>query len=330
MLLGALSAGAAVLAVGCQSQSPQTQGVSAAPPGIDHYVSGAMALRDGDRAAAETHLNQAVQINPDLRMAHEMLGDMYRQDGKLELAQPHYEAASRLDPYNANNWYYLGLVDQLLSRVHDAILAYLQALQLEPQNANCNMNLGVAYLSVGQPDDSVKYLTIATQDSPQSADAWSNLGVALDSQGQPGRAETAYRQALELQPNDTVVMQNLGSNLITQGKGNEAIAVFEQLIQKADSPVARKRYGDALCQVHRDDDAVAQYDKALAARPNYYPAMSAKAFALIDAYHQGLELDESKRHAALDLWQASLRVHPNQPRVAAALKQWQTVSIGPP
>jgi Tfp pilus assembly protein PilF len=287
-----------------------------------------MALRAGDRPTAKSHLSTAVAINPDLRMAHEMLGNIYREDGQLDLARPQYEAASRLDPYDANNWYYLGLVDQLLNRVQDAVAAYIQSLQLEPKNAPCNMNLGVAYLTLGQTDDAVRYLTIATQQDPQTSDGWSNLGVALDTKGQTGRAEGAYRQALELAPGSIPVLQNLGSNLIAQGKSSEAIAVFEQLIRKSDTAGVHKRYGDALALAHRDDEAIVQYENALAKQPTYYQAMSGMGFATIDAYHAGLELDESKRHAAVDLWQKSLRLQPNQPQVEAALKQWESSSIG--
>jgi tetratricopeptide (TPR) repeat protein len=315
-----------ILSGGCQNAA---QGSGADQPlGVDHYVAGAIALRDGDRPAAKSHLSTAVAINPDLRMAHEMLGDIYRQDGQLGLAQPQYEAASRLDPYNANNWYYLGLVDQLLNRVTDAIAAYVQSLQLEPKNAPCNMNLGVAYLTLGQTDDAVKYLSIATQEDPQTSDGWSNLGVALDAKGQTSQAEEAYRRALELAPGSVPVLQNLGSNLLSQGKSSEAIAVFSQLVQKDDAPIVHKRYGDALAQAHRDDEAIAQYDRALAQAPNYYQAMSGKAFALIDAYHAGLELDESKRHEAIELWRKSLGLHPNQPTAEAAIKQWETSTIG--
>jgi Tfp pilus assembly protein PilF len=315
-----------VLAGGCQSAA---QGGGANQPlGVDHYVEGAMALRDGDRQAAKSHLTTAVAINPDLRMAREMLGNIYREDGQLDLARPQYEAASRLDPYDANNWYNLGLVDQLLNRVKEAIAAYVQSLELDPKNAPCNMNLGVAYLTIGQTDDAVKYLSIATEQDPQTSDGWSNLGVALDSKGQASHAEEAYRKALELAPGSVPVLQNLGSNLLSQGKTSEAIAVFSQLIQKNDTPMAHKRYGDALAQAHRDDEAIAQYDRALAQAPRYYQAMSGKAFALIDAYHVGLELDESKRHEAIELWQKSLAIYPNQPMAEAAIKQWDTSAIG--
>jgi tetratricopeptide (TPR) repeat protein len=331
-VLSAITALAALAAAGCQS-TPTTAprgeaALSPAPPGVETYVTGALALRDGDKSAALTELTAAVQVNPDLRMAHELLADVYLKDGRLDLAEQQYQAATRLDPYYINNWYNLGLVEQMLHKFQDAVDAYLGALNIEPNDARCNMNLGVVYIALGRLSDAVACLTLATHSAPQDADAWSNLGVALDAQGQTHHAEAAYREALELNPTTTTAMQNLASNLIGQGKANEALAVLEKLVQVNDSAFARKRYGDALVLTHRDDEAILQYNISLSRDPRYYGAMTEKAFALIDQYRQGLQLDESKRKEAIALWQQSLRLHPNQPRAAAALRQWQNMSLG--
>src|SRR5439155_22028852 len=99
---------------------------------------------------------------------------------------------------------------------------------------------------------------------------------------------------------------NLGFNLIAQGRANEAVSVMEQALRNDDSPPVRKRYGDALLMAKRYDDAIEQYDAALRHNPRYLAALNEKGTALIRKYHDGMELDEDIRKAALDSWKQSL------------------------
>ena len=304
---------AAALASSCapQRRSPESQ----APEAIEFYVRGEQARRAGDAATAEREYKAAVQRNPNLRMAHSRLGDMYKARGDYSGASRHYDSLARLDPYNASSHYNVGLAYQFLNRLQDAAAAYLRALNLNPSDVKSNMNLGLVYLALGQVDDAVKYLQRATELDPRLAVAQSNLGVALDARGDAGQAEQRYRRALELDSNSTTTLQNLAANLITQGKAGEAVTVMEQVIRRTDTPATRKRYGDALAQARRYDEAVQQYDAALKRDPRYWPAMNEKGFVLIRQYRDGLELDDAKRKGAIALWRDSLKLNNNQPAI---------------
>ena len=288
------------------------------------YVLGAQAYRAGDKDAAFKYLSDAVAQNPSLRMAQAMLADLYRQRGDYRNAATHYEAAARLDPYSLANQYNLGVMYQLLRRFQDAAASYLRALELNPRDVKSNMNLGTVYLSLGQTGDAVNYLERATMIDGNSSDAWSNLGVAYDSAGKLQLAEQAYRKALELKGASPAVMQNLGANLIAQNRTAEAVAVMEQVVQKSNTASAHKVYGDALSTAKRFDEAIDQYNQALKLDANYYPAMNGKGYALLAQYKTGMELDEEKLRDAVALWKVSLRLNPQQPKVAQALKQVET------
>ena len=309
----------AVLA-GC---TPAARRQAAELKGIDDYVRGVQLYRAGNHDAAIAALENAVAANPELRMAHSMLGDAYRARGDYLRASVHFEAATRLDPYTSANHYNLGVSYQFLNRLQDAAAAYLRALQLNPQDVRSNMNLGLVYMALGQLDDAVTYLERATRLDPNSAAVWSNLGVALDARGSTVLAESTYRKALELDSDNPVTLQNLAANLISRGKGPEALSIMEQVVARHDTPSARKRYGDALALVRRYDQAMRQYDAALQADPKYLPAINEKAFVLIRQYTDGLQLDDAQRQQALELWRRSLRLNPNQPRVAEALRKWE-------
>lgn len=315
-----LLVGLLLLGAGCAAQKPAA---ADRPAGVDFYVQAVQAQRAGNADQATDLLEKAVAANPDLRLAHVQLGDIYRAKGDYSRAATHYEVATRLDRYTLSNHYNLGVAYQLLNRLQDAAKAYLEALQLNPRDLKSNMNLGLVYLALGQTDDGIAYLKRATQIDPSYAPAWSNLGVALDAQQNYSQAESTYRKALELDSTNLATQQNLAQNLISQNKAPEAIAILEQVLRRDESPPIRRRYAEALSLNKKYDDALAQLDLALKADPNYTPAMNEKANTLIRRYVDGLELDESLHQKAIELWQSSLKINPNQPRVIEQLRKWQ-------
>jgi superkiller protein 3 len=203
-----------------------------------------------------------------------------------------------------------------------AVAIWTQSLSINPDDPNTNMNLGLVHLYLGDPDAAVKYCERATLLDPRSASAYSNLGVALDARGEYARAEAAYRHSLDIDPDNATTLLNLGTNLIQQNKGAEAVDIMEKVVKMSDTPLHRKRYGDALAKAGRYDDAIAQYNAALKLDPKYFPAMNEIGYARIAQYRNNLELDDAKRDEAVAMWTQSLSINPNQPKIQAAKQEW--------
>ncbi|HVT88302.1 MAG TPA: tetratricopeptide repeat protein [Tepidisphaeraceae bacterium] len=307
-----------LLFAGCASQKPLPEH----PEGVDYYVQGVQLNKSGKIDQAIDMWEKAVIANPKLRMAHVMLGDAYRSRGDYSRAAVHYDAATKLDRYSFSNHYNLGVAYQMLNRLEEAATAYLSAIELNPRDVKSNMNLGLVYLALGKNDSAVTFLDRATKLDPSYGPARSNLGVALDARGDLMAAESNYRKALELDSKNLVTQQNLAQNLISQKKTSEALTIMEHVLTQTDSPAAHKRYGDALAQARKFDQATAQMDIALKADPTYIPAINGKADVLILQYTAGLELDDKLRMTALDLWRSSLKMNPNQPGIAESIKKW--------
>lgn len=292
------------------------------PEAVDLYVQGATANQNGDSDKALAALLEAVRVNPELTMARPMLGKLYRAREDYRNAAVQYQAATRLDPYEFRNHYWLGLSYQLLDQLQEAADSYLSALKLNPRDPNSNMNLGLVYLALGDAPKAEQFIERATVIDPKSADAFANLGVALDAQMKYALAESAYRRSLDLDSTQTATRLNLGNNLIRQGKASEAVSVLAEVAEQANTPLARKRYGDALALARQYEAAIREYHAALNLDPRYYPAMNEIGSALIAQYKQGLQLDDEQRKAALFMWEKSLEINPRQPRVEAMSKQW--------
>ncbi|HZZ43050.1 MAG TPA: tetratricopeptide repeat protein [Tepidisphaeraceae bacterium] len=310
------------LLTGCASNQGGSNWFTPKSSGVDSYVQGANAMDAGDKQRAVAALQRSIQQNPELITPRIMLGGVYRSDGDYQSALTQYQTLVKLDPYTASNHYYLGLCYQLLDRLQDAANSYQQALKLKPNDADANMNLGLVYLATGRLDDATQHTLAATKINPKSAPAWANYAVTLDAIGDYTNAESAYRRSLELDSSQPTTLLNLATNLVLQNRGGDAIPLFEQGLKQEDSALGRKRYGDALSQVKRYDDAIRQYDAALKLNPRYFPVFNEMGKAFIALYRAGYELDDSQRQSAVAAWRKGLEINPNQPDTQALIDQW--------
>jgi tetratricopeptide (TPR) repeat protein len=306
---------AAILA-GC-AESPPPKIV-----GIDPYIAGARALQTGDDDRATGLLQQALEANPDLIMAREELGDLYRKRQNYQQASSQYEVAVKLDAYNFKIHYDLGLSYQFLDRLEDAVKAYLRAIALEPRDLNSNMNLGLVYLALGRPADALAQMKTAVDIDPHSSAAQCNLGIAFEANGEWTKAESAYRRAMELDPDQPAAMLDLGVNLVHQNRGNEAVIALTAAARKIDTAQVHKHLGDAYVLLHRDDEALHQYDIAMRENPRYWQAMDQAGLILLRKYQAGMTLDEDLRLNALSFWQKSLAIYPDQPTIRKWVDKW--------
>ena len=307
-----------VLLTGCAGETAKPAQAAA----VDNYVHGVLAYKNGDRDQAIKDLQLAVEERPDLVMAHDLLGDVYQSRREYRNALTQYRATTKLDPYFFKNYYKQGLTLQLLNRVKEAIAAYLQALNLEPNDAMTNQNLGVAYMSLDDLANAIKYCRRAVELDPKAAPGWSNLAVALDTSRLYEDAEKAYRTAMELDSARLEIPEALAMNLVHQNRLEEAQSVMDQVVRLGNTAAHRKRLGDILSMRKKYAEAVGEYGRALDLDPRYYPALNETGRALVAQFNQSLELDDEKRLAAVEAWNKSLRIKPDQPRVAELLKSY--------
>ena len=315
-VLLATSLVAAAYLAGCSSESVGREAA------LDSYVQGVLAYSSGDSNRAISQLQDAINQHPDLVMAHSLLGDLYQSKQYYKDALKQYQATTRLDPYEYKNYYNEGLMLQLLHRAKDAIAAYLHALQLNPTDALSNQNLGIAYLKLNDVGNALKYCQRAVELNDHSAPAWSNLAVVLDANHRYNEAEGAYRHALELDSIHPEIAVALANNLIEQKRFAEAQSVMGGVVRTNETAPHRKRLGDTLAHQKKYDEALGEYARCLKLDPLYYPALNETGWMLITQYNNSLGLDESKRTAALDAWQKSLLLKPDQSRISELMNAY--------
>ena len=96
--------------------------------------------RKGDLEAAEQHLREALELNPDHPVVHNELGIIYRKTGRFAEARRSYEAALAIYPGYHHARRNLGvLCDLYLADLECALESYQAYLQTVPEDAQASM-----------------------------------------------------------------------------------------------------------------------------------------------------------------------------------------------
>ncbi len=258
--------------------------------------------RKGQLDEAIECLKKAIELDPNLAVAHSELGLVLRIKGQLDEASACFRKAIELDPNLAEAHANLGVVLKSKGKVDDAVAEYKKARELNPKLVGIHSSLGQALIRKGQWDEAIAELREAIALDPKDANAHSNLGAILcNVKKDYDEASACFRKAIELDPKNSMSHFNLGNALRETGQWDEAIACYQKAIE------LDPKYGDAYCNLGMAlrgkgqwDDAIAWYNKAIELFPKdaktYYYLGSelgntGKMDEAIECYKQAIELD---------------------------------------
>ncbi len=172
--------------------------------GRDYY----QRYRVGDNLIAIQLYRHALELEPNLAIAHAGLADAYSQgvfqfgadDSWRQLALESARNAVRLAPTNEVAYKALGLAEYLNGFLEQAIVSNLKAVELKPNFLQANTNLGFIYRELGQLDKALKWNFKTIKIDPFYAPGYLHLAQSYQAQGKDDLAERNYIKALELKP----------------------------------------------------------------------------------------------------------------------------------
>jgi tetratricopeptide (TPR) repeat protein len=169
-------------------------------------------------AEAESHLREALLLQPDDADILNDLGmSIWRQKRAAE-AEMFYRQAYRIDAHSYKILANLGLALQDQRRLDEAAECYRVALQIHPDGFEAVMNLGVVFSDQGKFDEALGWLIAAHRIKPDSADALQNVGMNLARLGRWDEAIVIYDVALRRDPDSPQVHRNLAYALLACGQ----------------------------------------------------------------------------------------------------------------
>ncbi|MDX2024423.1 MAG: tetratricopeptide repeat protein [Deltaproteobacteria bacterium] len=142
---------------------------------------------------------------------------------------------------------------------------YAQALKLTPAFVPASLRLAALLQRTNRAADSLKILKAAENAGAPSSVLQIAWGQALIVAKQPDRAEQVFRKVLSSDPALTAARLGLASSLEAQGRVGEAkLELDELLVQSPNTDGLRERLAALSLQLGEKDEAMSQYEAALA------------------------------------------------------------------
>jgi len=171
-----------------------------APDSAEAYLLAArLFLRREFVAQASTEARKALEINPTLPLAHQLLGEAALAAGDIPGAIGELEAERKLNPLNGILYDRLGDAYLRNEQYTEAQEALNRAVLLEPSATAPYILLGQTFLKLNQPVEALHYLDRAAKMDPSNYITHNLLGQAYKATGQMAEANREFKLGVDLQ-----------------------------------------------------------------------------------------------------------------------------------
>jgi tetratricopeptide (TPR) repeat protein len=288
---------------------------------VSLYVD-AMMLNDlNDREKAIQKLNQAVELDPEFALAFSLKGDILQDMEEFEDSADAYERATELDPWSFKDFFNLGKVCQAIKQFARAVRAYVAACSLDPQHYPAHLGAAQCYFQLKELDDAMAYAEMAKELAPDQAEPEQLLGDIFEEQKDHTQAINAYRRALELEGNQPDIMVALARAYLRSGRYSAAKELLTDTIEmQPDNGIAYQYLGFAELKLKNTQTAVENYQQAVEIDENDWMAHKGLGVAYMLMSMQNR--DENLQAQALEQWNISLQIKPDQPKLKKLLERY--------
>ena len=173
------------------------------PDSAEAYLLAArLFLRRELKDQAATQAQKALEINPKLPLAHQLLGEAALARGDQETAIRELEAERAVNPLNGELYDRLGDAYLRSGQYDNAQQALNRAVLLTPTSTGPYILLGETFLKLMDPIQALRYLTRAVKMDPSNYITHNLLGQAYKATGQLAEANREFKTVVELQHRD--------------------------------------------------------------------------------------------------------------------------------
>jgi len=164
-----------------------------------YLLAGRMFLRRELREQAGVEATKALELDPHLPLAHELLGEVALASGDAASAVKELELERTLDPMNPDIYDRLGDAYVRSGDYAKAQVELNRAVLLEPTATGPYILLGETFLKLGHPIEALHYLDHAERMDPSNYITHNLLGQAYRATGQVAEANREFRMVVDLQ-----------------------------------------------------------------------------------------------------------------------------------
>lgn len=243
-----------------------------------------------NRTEADALLNRLAAATENDAALSASLGMKLVQAGQFDQAETFLTHALAPDPTNYNALYQLGVVASRAGHNERARDVLENALRRQPQNVDAMYALAFVYNALKLPEQAVRLVAQAARLAPQRADVQKLLAVATGDLHAYDDSLAAWDRYVKLQPDDDAGRRERGFAMANIKQADAGLSDLEWYVGRhPDDPLGLFELG--LSQsVNDPEKGMATLDKAVALKPDYVEARSARG---------ALEYQEGKAESAL-------------------------------
>ncbi len=220
-------------------------------------------LAQGDRDAADSHVDKVLQRNPGSWEAHLVKARvLYERDRNSDAAAQIRLARPRSPDAEVELW--TGKIAERGGKIHEAVSAYRRARQQDPGLLEAGFLLGRALLAQGLAREAVAELQTVTRAAEVLPGAHLALGLALREREQLPEALQSFTHAIDHDPNPDEALYWAGRTAVELGRHAEAVPQLGRAVALAGAgtswlPDAQLWLGRALHHLGRRAEARAAF-----------------------------------------------------------------------
>lgn len=220
---------------------------------------------------AESLLKKAVALRPHYWAAYKWLGRFYEAHGRYDEAAEQFKRVVDMASDSVDGYSNLGAVYAEQGKYAEAIDVLERSIRIQPTASALN-NVGAVYFYQRRYADAARSYELATQLTPDDYRIFGNLGEAYAQiGGREQESRRSYAQALKLADQRLIANGNDGGALLEAalyaavlGQNTKAEEYRKSGIAlSGHDPEARFNSALVLAQMHQDDRALAELDRAL-------------------------------------------------------------------
>jgi tetratricopeptide (TPR) repeat protein len=183
--------------------------------------------REFDRAIAL--LRRALAIQPNDASVSTLLGICCLSAGEYKLAVESFLKVLKLEPRAAQAYFNLGLALRMQNRNQEALEAFLKALEYDPGRAQNYLQIFKQFQQLSRWSEAIDTLLEGRERHPQSPILAEALAAAYGRLNQPAKAESIYREMAQRDASSAI---GYAKWLQEQGRFQDSVEVLESCISR--------------------------------------------------------------------------------------------------
>ena len=231
-------------------------------------------LSAGELNFALADVGRAILIDSSKAEYFLTIAEVYFQRNEPQRCLKSLEVARRLAPDNTEPLYRLAQFNLYLNKHQESIDLANEMLRIDPQDDRPFLIKALCFKDMGDTTKALENYMLAAEQNPDNFDVQVELGILNWGRKSP-MAEAFLKNALAIRPDAIEAWYALGMVYQNSGRYEKAMQSYTKIIE-VDSTYRSAYFNMGYIHfqhLKQYDDALVQFDRAVAISPNYHEAI---------------------------------------------------------